>query len=320
MNEENIITTIEEKKNNEDKKIDDGNINISITEPDNQVNKENIPYNYTTLVVSGGSTKGLIGLGALQYAQDNFFLNNIKTFIGTSVGSMIVYLIAIGYTPIEIMIYICTHQLIEKIQHFNVMAMINGSGASSFTNIQEQLELMTIEKIGRYITLGDLKEMYGKTFICATYNATKGHIEYLTPDTHPKLPCITAIRMSSNLPFIFDKFNYMGSHYLDGGLGDNFPIHYNDKEGEKILGINILPEEEGGINYEGEMDIIEYVYKLYFIPMLELIRLRCKNASHRCTIVKLKHNDLKFFTFGLNSKIKLEMFSKGFQQAKKFFL
>lgn len=277
------------------------------------------PYNYTTLVVSGGSTKGLIGLGALQYAQDNNYLNNIKTYIGTSVGAMIVYLLAIGYTPIEIMIYICTHQLIEKIQHFNVVAMINGSGASSFTSIQEQLEKMTIEKIGRYITLEDLRESYDKTFICCTYNATKGEAEYLTPDTHPKLPCITAIRMSSNLPFIFEKFNYMGSYYLDGGIVDNFPIHYNDKDNEKILGINILPEEEGGINFEGEIDLPEYVYKLYFIPMLELIRLRCKNASDRCTIVKLKHSDLKFFTFGLNSKIKLEMFSKGYQQMKNFF-
>ena len=85
---------------------------------------------YDTLVLSGGSTKGIIILGSLQYLYDNFYLSKIKNYIGTSSGAIICFLLAIGYTPIEIIVYICTHQLLEKIQHFNVVAMINGGGAS----------------------------------------------------------------------------------------------------------------------------------------------------------------------------------------------
>ena len=80
--------------------------------------EENILVDYDTLVLSGGSSKGIMTLGALQYLYDNFLLKNIKNYIGTSAGAMICYLLAIGYTPVEIIVYICKHQLLEKMQHF----------------------------------------------------------------------------------------------------------------------------------------------------------------------------------------------------------
>jgi peptidase E len=104
--------------------------------------------NYDTLVIAGGSTKGILALGALQYAIDNYMLSKIKTYIGTSAGAMICYLLAIGYTPIEIIVYICSHQLMEKLVHFNIVAMINNQGASSYNAIHEIFEKMTINKIG----------------------------------------------------------------------------------------------------------------------------------------------------------------------------
>ena len=51
--------------------------------------EENIKLNFDTLVLSGGSTKGIIILGALQYLADNFYLSEVKNFIGTSSGAII---------------------------------------------------------------------------------------------------------------------------------------------------------------------------------------------------------------------------------------
>jgi len=148
-----------------------------------EIEEKNIslsPMFYDCLVLSGGSSKGIVSLGALQYAVDNFLLKNVKTYIGTSSGAMICYLLAIGYTPIEIIVYICTHQIMEKIQHFNVVGMINGSGASSFASIQEQLEKMTISKIGNLLTLKDLQIRFEKTLICVTHNLSTNQTEYLS--------------------------------------------------------------------------------------------------------------------------------------------
>ena len=62
--------------------------------------------NYDTLVLSGGSSKGLVILGALQYGYDNYLLNEIETYIGTSAGAITCFLLAIGYSPLEIISYI----------------------------------------------------------------------------------------------------------------------------------------------------------------------------------------------------------------------
>ena len=67
---------------------------------------------YDTLVLSGGSSKGILTLGALQYCYDNFLLNKIETYVGTSSGAIISFLLIIGYSPIEIMVYICCNGLL----------------------------------------------------------------------------------------------------------------------------------------------------------------------------------------------------------------
>ena len=73
---------------------------------------------YDTLVLPGGGIKGLILLGGVQYLIDNYYMKNIKNFVGTSIGSIIGYLLIIGYTPIEIFVYFQSPQgtkLLEKL-------------------------------------------------------------------------------------------------------------------------------------------------------------------------------------------------------------
>ena len=280
--------------------------------------EENIKLNFDTLVLSGGSTKGIIILGALQYLADNFYLSEVKNFIGTSSGAIICFLLSIGYSPIEIMVYICTHQLLEKIQHFNIVAMINGCGASSFSNIYEQLEKMTIEKIGYIPTFSDLKNKYNINFICATYNITENKTEYLSCENNPDLPCLIALRMSSNLPLVFENFKYGSNFYVDGGVSDNFAIDLGDKIGKKILGLYIDAEDKNS-KKENDINIIEYIYRLMFIPISQTTVFKINNVSNKCKIVKLQNNKTTFFNFNINSVEKLNLFSSGYQEIKTNF-
>ncbi len=274
-------------------------------------------HDYDTLVLSGGSTKGIITLGALQFAYDNYLLNNIKTYIGTSAGAMISYLLAIGYTPIEIIVYICKNQLMEKMQHFNIVAMINGSGAVSFNNISENLEKMTIEKIGYLPTMKDLKNNFGKTLICITYNLTEDKSEYISPDNYPELPCLIALRMSANLPLIFETFKYGNCFYIDGGIYDNFGINIGDNIGKKVLGILLGSKDNSNFNKYPDMDILEFIYKIMFIPISNNIESKLQNISEKCKIIKLNYDKLKFFNFNVNSKLKLDLFSYGYSEMKR---
>ena len=282
----------------------------------NETIKEEIISHYDTLVLSGGSSKGIITLGALQYLIDNYLINNIETYIGTSVGSIICYLLLIGYTPIEIIVYICKNQLLEKMQNFNIVAMINGAGAISFSNIYEHFEKMTIEKIGYLPTFQDIKKKFNKNLICVTYNITENKTEYLSYETNPELPCLIALRMSSNLPLIFENYKYGNSFYIDGGISDNFAIDVGDTHGNKVLGILLHSEKENFSN-DIDMNILEFIYKIMFIPISQITEQKIKNSSNKCKVIKVGYNKLKFFNFNINSKLKLDLFSIGYEEIKK---
>ena len=276
------------------------------------------PVYYDTLVLSGASSKAFVTLGAIQYAFDNYLFQNLNTYVGTSSGSMICYLLAIGYTPIEIMVYICSNQIMEKMHNFNILAMIQGRGAISFSNIQEQLEKMSISKIGYLPTLNDIKEKMNKILVCVTHNLTENRTEYLSWETHPHLPCVTAIHMSANLPLVFENYRYGNCFYVDGGISDNFAIDTGEKMGEKILGIN-LNNELYSFSTETDVSILEFIYNLINVPVFQAINHKIRMASEKCKIINIKamSSNIKIFEFSLTSSDKLNMFSYGYEQIKE---
>ena len=269
------------------------------------------------MVLSGCSQKGFIILGSLQYCIDNFLLTEINYFIGTSAGAIICYLLIIGYTPIEIVVYLCTNQILERMQNLNIVAMIQGRGASSFNHLQEHLERMTIEKIGYLPTMLDIYKKFGKTLVCITHNVTKNITEYISHETNPSIPCLTALHMSANLPLVFDKYKYGNSFYVDGGLSDNFGIQLADKVGNKVLGILLGGNLENNPQTDSEIDSLEYIYKILLIPIDKATHYKISLATDNCYIIQLKANPKKFFNFDMNSKEKMEMFCSGYNQTRE---
>lgn len=273
---------------------------------------------YDTLVLSGGGIKGFSLLGSVQALIDLGLTKNINIYVGTSAGAMLSYLLAIGYTPIEIVVSLYTNRWLDKIQHLNLVEMINGSGAISYTNLNEALEKLTLDKIGRHLTLGKLKELYGKTLICCTYNITICRVEYMGPDNYPDLPCLTALRMSSNIPMIFDRFKYMDNYYIDGGIVNNFPITKGVELGKNVIGIT-LNIEENKLKDDPEEGIVSYFLKLLYIPMIQLSKNNIENTGNKATIIPINGKMRNIIEFNIQSKIRLEMFSEGYDAVKKFF-
>jgi NTE family protein len=272
---------------------------------------------YDTLVLSGGGIKGFCILGGVQAVLDLGLLKDINIFVGTSVGAIIGYLLAIGYTPIEIIVSLYTNRWLEKMQYFNMVAMINANGATSFTNLHEALEKLTLAKIGRLLTLSKLKELFGKTLICTTYNMTICTTEYLGPDNYPDLPCLTALRMSSNIPMVFDRFKYMDNYYIDGGISDNFPIIKGVEIGKKVLGI-YLAIEENSLRDDPEDGMITYLLRVLYIPMIQTVKTSLKHVKDICSTIPISDEMRNIIEFDIKSKTRLDMFSNGYESVKSF--
>jgi predicted acylesterase/phospholipase RssA len=245
-------------------------------------------------------------------------LTDIVNYVGTSSGSMICYLLAIGYTPTDIITNICCHQIMEKMQHFDLFAMINNLGATTFTSIYEVLEKLTIDKIGYLPTLMDIKQQYNKNLVFITYNLTKNTEECLSCETHPSLPCLVALRMSSNLPLIFENYKYNNNLYIDGGITNNFAINVGETVGTKVLGVYIHYTYSATSNTTNN-NILEYIYKLIYIPIIEQQKNKLEKASReKCTIIDMSDSmTMKMFDFSISTREKLELFSAGYQQLKE---
>ena len=163
----------------------------------------------------------------------------------------------------------------------------------------------------------NLRDKLGKTFIVCTYDITEGRRVDLTPETHPDMPCMVAMRMSANLPFVFDKYRWGNSYYVDGGLCNNFPIDIGDKIGENVLGFNIVSINHKGVSPEENSSPLSFFYKLLNVPIIENVKNKIVRASDRCTVITLEDDLKPFFNFDMSPKDKLDMFSSGYKQMRK---
>lgn len=271
---------------------------------------------YDTLVLSGGAVRGFGLLGAIQYIQDRDWLKNIHKYIGTSIGSLLGYLLCIGYTPTEIMVFMCQKGLFEKISNVDVMMMIQGGGALSFSIIQEMIEKMTIQKIKKYITFEELYTRFNKQLIVCVYNQTTNTTEYISKDTQPNMNCITAIRMSCSLPFLFQSFLYDDCQYIDGGIANNFPINQVLPE-DTAIGIHLTAQV---VPIDDHNNILKRIYSTLLIPIQRIEELIIKeNHDKNITIVDIKLESFKSLHFNLTNTDKFDMFSTGYQSIKNHF-
>jgi len=277
---------------------------------------------YDTLILSGGSIKAICELGALQYGYDEKLLDKVHTVVGASAGSALGYLCIIGYTPIELMVTLCSNPLFkDNLPFVNVMQLLdmNGEGAISFSPFQELLEQLTIAKVGKLLTLESLYNKFNKRLVVSSYNYPHD-IEYFTPESHPDLGCIMAIRMSCAIPFIFKMCTYMGSKYMDAALYENFPVGYlkQDDTCQNVLGILIEP-----FFYEDtdNSNIYHFLHNLLSIPMKTLSEHQLESilpTVNNIDVIRI-NTDVHLLQYCLNSKEKLDLFSNGYSCAQTTF-
>ena len=266
---------------------------------------------YNSIVLSGGGLKGFGLLGGLQYLIDHKHIDQIKYFSGTSIGAVICYFIAIGYTPIEIVIYSITNKIFDSYDIKNINSILSGNGIYDFSIFINHFEKMTLDKIGYLPTLQKLYEM-GKILYICTYNITQKKKEYISYENYPDMLCIDAIKISCSLPFIFNDCIYEENYYIDGGFVDNCPfttiLKYEDA---KIIIFNIIQKT----TQDFYKKIIDKFYTILMIPINELQMIQFKNITDNCKLINLELEP-KIYEFNIDNSEKLELFSIGYNTTK----
>lgn len=193
---------------------------------------------YDTLILSGGGYKGVALLGSLQYLYEKKCLK-IKNYYGCSIGAIINFLLIIGYTPQEILVDFIRLQYMKKIK-INLFSGFSGKGFVKWKQISDIIEDYIKRKISFIPSIKELYTIFKKNYKVVTFNYTKKKEEIIDYLNYPDMSILQCLRMTCNLPFVFDECQYNNYLYYDGFLTNNFPISLVE---EKNISIAISSEE-----------------------------------------------------------------------------
>ena len=193
---------------------------------------EKIKFN--TLIFEGGGVRGLSYLGALNYLEEKNILNDIKYFGGTSSGSQIATLLAIGYSLSElkkILFNTPFNKFMDKDNCFlsNFCCFFCNYGLYNGDYLKNYLEKLIYEKMGK--KNATFKDLWYKKKCHLKITGTcieRKKIEIFDYINNPEMPLSLAIKISSSIPFFYKPVKFNDYTYVDGGLIKNFPINIFD--------------------------------------------------------------------------------------------
>lgn len=207
------------------------------------------------LALSGGGIRGIAHAGVLKALEEN----NIQISIigGTSAGSMVASLYAMGYSPYYIyvlfkryakdMVAIDSSPIITGVGNFMKNKKVPICGFNTGETIEKAYNEIALRKGIRMVS--DLKMptvipsvdlLTSKEYVFANnVPKDKGGIQYITD-----IPIGTAVRASSSFPGIFCPCEYQSYRFLDGGVLDNVPVGEVKKQGaDKVIAVNFKADD-----------------------------------------------------------------------------
>ena len=209
------------------------------------------------LALSGGGIRGIAHAGVLKALEEN----NIKIDVigGTSSGSIISTLYAMGYSPYYI--YILFKRYAKELVNQNSIVtmtsiknfMINKKNKfkgfysgeeieKAFNEVAKRKGIKKITDIKMPIVIPTVDVQESKEYIFTNsipQEETENKSKYITNISIGK-----AIRASSSFPVAFDPCIYENHKFLDGGILDNFPALEVKKQGvNKVLTVNFMADK-----------------------------------------------------------------------------
>lgn len=210
---------------------------------------------YRAIVLEGGGPKGLAYWGLLMGLEKYDILSKIVTFAGSSIGALFALLLCLGYTAKEV-----GELIVEKdfrdlapmskwwcMRGLNVawnMGMVDSSVLGDF--VRSLMSKKLKRKDVSTITFADLKNWTKRRLLVTSTNLNRCRVTYFSHDTTPDFPVHLAVTMSMTFPGVFQPIKHDGDYWMDGGIGDNFPIKevlkYHSRD--RILGVKLITNQE----------------------------------------------------------------------------
>jgi NTE family protein len=265
-----------------------------------------------TLILSGGSLKGIAHIGVLKALSDKNILKNIKTIAGTSVGSLIGCLYNIGYSPDELeeLLNIINLGLMRDIKMELILKKFGMDEGKKIECVLE--ELFKNKGIDENITLLELYQKTDIKLIMTTVCINKKETCFLSYETHPNLSVLKGVRMSISIPFWYTPVEYEGNLYADGAIMNNYPISLFRKRKRKIIGVYLYEKNEA----ENIKNIEDYFFGVFNCVFKGLSDIAIHKYEKQT--IKLILPKISIFDLNMDNGKKKELYNYGYEETIKF--
>lgn len=267
------------------------------------------------LVFSGGGIKIYTFLGFIKSLKEQNLLDNIKSIIGTSAGSVIASMICLGYKYEEIEEIL----LKIKINNFNnfkaedILTFFDNYGVDDGEIFSKILKVIIKAKTGdENYTFKQLFDNYKKKLIITVTCLNTLNCEYLNYETHPDMKIMDAIMMSICVPFVFKPISFKDKLYVDGALLNHYPIDYFKNDIMKTFGIIVIEpiNEIKAIN-----NFNDYLYLIFSCSFLYNNK-NCYDCYKQNTI--LIESTQSFLDFNIDYNTKLSLIEKAYTKTNDY--
>jgi predicted acylesterase/phospholipase RssA len=291
--------------------------NISNIYVSNQINNNNTTdiWEPDVIVLGPGGAKGYLELGLMQAFEQENYATNTKIRLGCSIGSAISLLMVCDYCVKDIYNDCIGINIINDITDINIDHFTDSPGLLNIRSVENLLKLRVSQKFGLIPTLKQLYMFTGVSLELMTFNLDKYRPELQTKDTAPDLSCVEAVMMSMAIPVLLRPRIYRGNVYVDGAIGDPYPILVHDDGEKKILGVYIDSEHS---SHASDKKIARYLYRCAQASMKVLRDKAIENASDNCKHIALKTPVLDTTGLSLDKKAKQAMFESGYKAGMIF--
>ena len=273
------------------------------------------------LALSGGGIKGAAHIGVLKaFEEENIKIDYIS---GTSSGSIVATLYAIGYKPEEIYsIFKSYSKQINYISIWNIVKLIYGliirndiiiQGLNDGKKIEKLMKqfcepkgIKNIKEIKMPLIIPSVSLHNGKEYVfssCQNRGSYDDGKEYIN-----NIEIEKAVRASCSYPGVFEPFKYGTDEMIDGGIKENTPWKELQLVGaDKVIGVAF----EEYLKDEDYINIIEVLERSLGILSHELSNYELAGEAK---ILKIKTKHISLLD---SSKIDF-LYAKGYSKAKEF--
>jgi hypothetical protein len=267
-----------------------------------------------TLCISGGGINAFSFIGALEYLLSIKYINLklIKTYIGTSAGAMICFLLSINYTINDLKKFILNFNfniINDNIDLDNIFLNCGINDGSKIIYIFRKFLQNKYNNLNDITFIEHYNLTNNKLIIIGT-NYTTSSEEIFSFEKTPDMSILIAIRISSSIPFIFTPVLYNNNYYVDGALLNNFPINYCNIK--NTLGIKLKHNKINNCD-----NILSF-----FINCIKIITNTHNNNYININSLNIIEIDILNKNIGLNFNInyneKEDLISNGFKEAEYY--